>query len=45
MKTINETFTDDEYEALKERKGSKSWHDFILSLCDESTRKNKEKPK
>jgi hypothetical protein len=30
MKTINETFTDEEFEILLKRKGKKSWHDFIL---------------
>lgn len=32
MKTINETFTDEEYEALKKSKADKNWHDFILQL-------------
>jgi hypothetical protein len=33
MKTINETFTDEEIDALqkkKEKYGDKNWHDFIL---------------
>jgi predicted CopG family antitoxin len=30
MKTLNEKFTDEEYEKLKTAKGTKSWHDFIL---------------
>ena len=30
MKTINETFTDEEFILLVERKGVKNWHDFIL---------------
>jgi|TARA_Y100000310_G_scaffold335935_1_gene419202 predicted CopG family antitoxin len=33
MKTINETFEDEEYEALIDRKGDKSWRDFILSAA------------
>ena len=33
MKTINETFTDEEFERLKKAKGDKSWHDFILGLA------------
>jgi predicted CopG family antitoxin len=35
MKTINETFTDEEYLKLKENKGKKSWHDFIMQLVEE----------
>ena len=32
MKTINETFTDEEYEELQKKKEGRSWHDFILLL-------------
>lgn len=32
MKTINETFDDDEYNALIIVKKDLSWHDFILTL-------------
>lgn len=32
MKHINETFTEEEYEKLKEVKDGLSWHDFILKL-------------
>jgi len=32
MKTINVTFDDKEYKELKKKKGSKSWHDFIMSI-------------
>jgi len=33
MKTINETFTDEEHKNLKNFKGKKlSWHDFILLM-------------
>ena len=34
MKTINETFTDEEYEALLKRKleTNLTWHDFIMLL-------------
>lgn len=32
MKTINETFTESEYDALKEVKDGQSWHDFIMLL-------------
>jgi len=30
MKTINETFEDEEYEALIVKKGNMSWRKFIL---------------
>lgn len=32
MKTINETFTDEEHKELVEKKGDLSWHDFIMNL-------------
>ena len=32
MKTLNETFSDTEFEALKQAKGKLNWHDFILAL-------------
>jgi predicted CopG family antitoxin len=32
MKTINETFTDEEFQKLQALKGEKNWHDFILEL-------------
>lgn len=35
MKTINVTFTEEEYKALKDKKGKTSWHDFILELVEE----------
>ena len=33
MKTLNETFTDEEFERLQRKKGDISWHDFIMKLC------------
>jgi len=30
MRTINETFTDEEYDQLNKAKGEKTWHDFIM---------------
>jgi predicted CopG family antitoxin len=36
MKTINESFTDEEFERLKRKKGKRSWHDFIMSLALEA---------
>jgi len=33
VKTINETFTDEEYERLKKAKNNKNWHDFILEMA------------
>jgi predicted CopG family antitoxin len=35
MKNLNETFTDEEFEKLKQAKGKLSWHDFILQLAKE----------
>ena len=32
MKTINETFTDEEHEQLSQAKKDLSWHDFIIKL-------------
>jgi hypothetical protein len=34
MKSINETFSDQEFSALKERKGERSWHDYIVYLSN-----------
>lgn len=34
MKRINETFTEEEFEALLKAKKEKNWHDFIMSLAD-----------
>ena len=34
MKTINETFTDEEYLELKEVKRKMTWHNFIMKLKD-----------
>ena len=39
MKTINETFTDEEIRKLKKKKGKLSWHDFILKLIEEKKKK------
>jgi len=33
MKTINQVFTDAEYQRLLEKKGNQIWHDFILLNC------------
>jgi len=35
MKSINIYLDDDEFDALKEKKGDLSWHDFILQLIRE----------
>lgn len=32
MKTINETFTDEEFAMLVQAKNKHSWHDFIMKL-------------
>lgn len=34
MKTINETFDDDEYKKLIQKKKDYSWHDFIMLLIN-----------
>lgn len=34
MKTINETFDDQEYNDLIKHKGKMSWHDFIMLLTE-----------
>jgi predicted CopG family antitoxin len=36
MKTINETFTDEEFQSLLKTKGSLNWHDFILTLIKQN---------
>jgi predicted CopG family antitoxin len=33
MKTIHQTFTDEEFEKLQTAKGTKNWHDFIMELA------------
>ena len=33
MKTIHQTFTDEEFEKLHVVKGTKNWHDFIMELA------------
>ena len=33
MKTINETFSDEEFKKLAKKKGSRTWHDFIMILA------------
>ncbi len=42
MKSINETFADDEHRRLKKLKGNLSWRSFILLMynhCTESMKK------
>lgn len=36
LKTVNETFSDEEFEELKKAKDESgmSWHDFILTLAE-----------
>ena len=38
MKSIYETFEDEEFEFLKEKKKDKTWREFILKLVDYSKR-------
>jgi len=33
MKTINETFTEEEFQKLQSVKGQESWHNFIMKLA------------
>jgi len=33
MRTVNETFTDKEFQRLQTVKKEKTWHDFILELA------------
>jgi len=42
MKTLNETFTDEEYESMLhvKKESGLNWHDFILTSC--LTRKESE---
>ncbi len=35
MKTINVTFEDEEFERLEMKKGTLSWHDYIMTLAGE----------
>ena len=42
MKTINETFTDEEHKTLVKLKNGLSWHDFIMLMqvhCKEAVKK------
>jgi hypothetical protein len=34
MRTINETFTGEEFQKLQTKKGTKSWHDFIMESAN-----------
>lgn len=42
MKTLNETFTEEEYESIKKvkEKSGKSWHDFIISAAEKMDKKD-----
>lgn len=42
MKTIHETFDDNEMELLKRAKGSKTWHSFIMELAKKENSEEKE---
>ena len=39
MKTINETFTDEEYDLLSTAKGEETWREFILTLVTTKPKK------
>jgi hypothetical protein len=34
LRTINETFTEEEFQKLKTVKGKKTWHDLIMELAE-----------
>jgi hypothetical protein len=40
MKTINETFTEEEYDLLIKSKEEETWHDFILQLIKMNKKEN-----
>jgi hypothetical protein len=45
VRTINETFSNEEFEQLKEKKGKKTWREYILELAgipDTSAKKKEE---
>jgi hypothetical protein len=33
LRTINETFTEEEFQKLQAVKGKKTWHDFIMEFA------------
>jgi hypothetical protein len=41
MKTINVTFEDEEFERLEMKKGTLSWHDYIMTLAGEQEKSQK----
>ena len=41
MKTINVTFEDGEFEKLEIKKGTLSWHDYIMTLAGEQEKAEK----
>ena len=32
MKTLNESFTDEEFAVILKAKGTRTWHDFLLNV-------------
>jgi hypothetical protein len=42
MKTINETFTEEEFKLLNKTKDKRSWHDFIMLLSEYDNQKTEE---
>jgi predicted CopG family antitoxin len=39
LRTINETFTEKEFQKLQTVKGERTWHDFIMELAKRARRK------
>jgi hypothetical protein len=38
LRTVNETFTEEEFQKLQTAKGTKNWHDFIMELAKNGER-------
>ena len=41
MRSINEKFTDEEFKRLEKAKGGKTWHNFIMTLGDDTKNENR----
>jgi len=37
LRTINITFTEEEFQKLQSAKGKKNWHSFVLELADKKS--------
>lgn len=43
MKSINEKFTEEEYDIIKQAKDGLSWHDYILKISKNIVQQNEKK--